>query len=814
MTSIFVDLKSFIRQLRRSPGFMVVVLLMLTLGAGADALMFSVAYSVLLRPLPYPQGNRLVQLNSVTPAGELGSVSWLNFQDWRAQNQSFTEMSAYIVQNSSLQLNHGDNTRIVTVNTTANLLSMLGVRPQLGRVFRSDEDQPDKPCLVILSAPLWSSQFDSDPSIVGKNIRLDDAQYLVVGVMPKGFSFPNGNDSGLWTPLHPVITSRGSGYLTVMGQLKPGVTLPQARSELTIIGQRLSDAYPQENKGLGIKGTLYHDVVTGDVSTALWALIGAVILVQLIICANVGNMQLARAIGRKREIAIRIAMGAGKWRIARQLFTESFALALLGSAAGLAIAYEALHVLKNLAANVLPRVKEIQLYPQVCLALLATAALTAILFGLVPVLQTGEKDLETTLRENGRGINGGRGRTWMRDVLVIGQLGLAVILLFGSVVLLHSLYRLLDQDIGFSSQQVLTMRASITGDGYNGRNLATSLYAPQLDRIRQLPGVESVGLVTFLPLSLGHTTANFMIVGRENGDPQHPPQAALNCASEDYFRVLKISLARGRFFSESDGPTSPRVAIVNDVLSQRYFGKKDPIGQQIAFGDPDFIAHPLTIVGVVHGSRQRALTELSEPEIYFDLRQVPPNTLWTQILLRNVMSYVVRTNSSNPESLNNSIQGAIHEVDSKETMFDIQSMDDVVSRFVQDRRLGLILLGIFAVIALLVAAVGLYAMLSYNVQQRRPEIAVRMAMGARRADVLRLIAGRAFLLNAIGLAAGIVGAITSGQVLSGLLYGVQTWDPVTLFATCGVLALITLPATLIPAYRAASVDMLHTLRIE
>ena len=615
-------------------------------------------------------------------------------------------------------------------------------------------------------------------------------------------------------PLHPVITSRGTGYLSVIGRLKPNVTVPAAKSELAVIGERLAGTYPEENQGQSIKATPYREVVTGDVSTALWALIGAVVLVQLIICANVGNMQLARAISRQREMAIRVALGARKWRIAQQLFTESLLLALTGSAIGVAIAYESLHVIKKLAANTLPRVQEIELYPQVFLALLVTGVLTAILFGLVPLFQTSEKDLESTLRENGRGINGGRRRTWMRDILVTGQLSLAVILLFGSVVLLHSLYALLQQDIGFSSQNVLTMRTSLAGETYEGQNLATSVYYPQLDRIRQLPGVESAGLVTFLPLSLGHTTADFSVVGLQNSDPQHPPKAALNAATEDYFHVLKVPLVRGRFFTQSDGPATARVAIINDALAQRYFSGQDPIGRQLSFRDPDYIAHPLTIVGVVHGSRQQTLAEPPEPEIYFALRQVPPNSLWTQILLRNVMSYVVRSAGGSPESLSGTVRSSIHTVDSTETLFDVQSMDDVVSRFVQDRRLGLILLGIFAALALIVAAVGLYAMLSYNVQQRRPEIAVRMAMGARRADVLRLIAGRAFLLNAIGLAAGILGAILGSQIIARLLYGVKSWDPVTLLVTCLVLAIITLPAALIPAFRAASVNMLHALRNE
>lgn len=813
MRVLVVNLKAFVRQLRKNPTFTALVLLMLTIGAGADALMFSVAYSVLLRPLPYRNGSQLVQLDSRTATGETGSVSWLNYQDWKNQSQSFSDLVSYIVQNSSLQSGSHESIRVVAVNSTANLLGMLGVKPALGRTFLPDEDQPEKPCVLILSDALWVNEFSSDPGVVGTSVHLDALPCTIVGVMPKGFAFPDGNQNGIWMPLHPQITSRGTGYLSVLGRLKPGVSLSHAQSELNIIAKRLSDAYPAENKELGIKATPYHDVVTGNVSTALWALIGAVLLVQLIICANVANMQLARAVGRKKEIAIRLAMGASRWKIAKQLLAESFVLAIIGAGIGLGVAHETLHLLKKVASHVLPRVNEIQLYPAVSLALLATAALTAVLFGLVPVVQTTNPDLESTLRENGRGVSGGRGRAWILDSLVVGQLVFAVVLLFGSVLLLHSLYRLLQQDVGFSPEHTITMRTSITGDSYNGRNLATSLFLPQVDRVRGLPGVQSAGLVTFLPLSLGHTTANFMIVGRPDTDPENAPKASLNSASEDYFRSLGIPLIRGRFFTENDGPSSQRVAIINDSLAKKYFGNEDPIGRQISFRDPDYIAHPLNIVGVVHGSRQQTLSEPAQPEIYFCVRQVPPNSLWTQILLRNVMTYVIRANGS-AESLLPEIRKAIYSVDSNETLFDVQTMDAVVSRFVQDRRLGLILLSVFAVLALLVAAAGLYAMLSYSVEQRQTEIAVRMAMGAQRRDVLRLIVGRAFWLNMIGLGAGIVVAIAAGRIVSNILYGVQTWDPVTLTATVATLFVITLPAALIPAFRAASVNVLQALRTE
>jgi len=808
-----MDLKSGLRHFRKAPGFTALVILMLTLGAGTDALMFSVINSVLFRPLAYPDGNRLVQLNTLTSTGESASVSWLNYQDLRKQDQSFSGMAAYVVQNSFLEMGNADNTRVVAVSGTANLLSMLGVQPKLGRVFAPDEDQPDKPCAIVLSDKLWTTSFSSDRSVTGKTVRVDNQSCSIVGVMPQGFGFPDGNDAGIWMALKPSITGRGTGYLTVIGRLKPATSLSQARSEMNVFGHRLAESYPRENSGLGIGLRLYRDVVTGDISTALWALVGAVILLQLIICANIGNMQLARAIGRRREIAIRLALGAGKSHIARQLFTENMLLALVAGVGGLAAAYGALRLVRILAVNVLPRANEIKLDLGVCLVLFATVVAAAVVSGLFPLLQAREENLELALRENSKSVSGGRGQAWMRDVLVIGQLGLAVILLFGSALLLHSLYRLMGQDLGFSPASVLTMRTSISGGHNAGGNVATALYLPQLDRIRQLPGVQSAGLVAFLPLSLGHISAAFSIPGQAGNDPQHPRKAALNAASEDYFKVLGIPLLKGRVFSDSDRLDSLRVAVINDALARRYFGNGDPIGKQIALGDPDYIAHPLNVIGVVHGSRQQTLGEPSEPEIYFSVRQVPPGSLWSQILLHNIMTYVVRS-SGNPELLTRSVRGAINSIDASETLFDVRTMDQVVSNFVQDRRLGLILLAVFAVLALVIAAVGLYAMLSYSVQQRTNEIALRMVLGAPRSNVLNLIAGRAFRIDMIGIAIGIAGALTVGKLLSHLLYGVQPWDPITLAAACVVLLLITLPAALIPAMRASSVNMLVALRAE
>jgi putative ABC transport system permease protein len=814
MNTVLLDLRSSLRQLRKTPAFTMMVVLMLALGAGAVALMFSVVYSVLLRPLPYPESERLVKLDAVSLDGKGGSVSLPNFLDWRALNHSFVEMAAYAEQGSSLQTSAGDSTHVHVVAATANLFAMLGVQPMLGRTFAGDEDNVGKPCTLVLSSGVWSRRLGSDREIPGKTVRLDGQPCTVIGVMPQGFSFPESDEDLAWITLPPSTASanRGTGYLSVVGRLKPRVTMAQARADLDAVARNLAQAYPDADKDMGINAVSYRDSITGDVRLALWGLIGAVVLVQLIICSNVGNMQLARALGRTREIAVRMALGARKWRIARQLFVENFVLALIGAALGLLMAHWALKLFGRLAGSVLPRATEIQIYPQVWLALFVTAAATAVLFGLAPLLQLRRLDIEGALRANAR-ITGSRGQAWTRDLLVVGQLALAVVLVTGSFVLLRSLYGLLRQDLGFASQRVLIMNTSIVGDRYQKSNLVTAVYGPQLERIRGLPGVENAGLVTYLPLGYGHTDTVFKIAGSPETDIQHLPKAAINAASEGYFETLRIPLLRGRFFDEHDELQAPRVAVVNDSLAQRYFPGQNAVGRQITLPDVAYLGHPLTIVGIVRGSRQRALTAPPQPEIYVPVRQVPPNSLWSQFLLASISTYVVRT-AGEPATLTSAVRGAIREVDPEQVLFHVESMDDVVSDFVQDRRLSLVLLSVFAGLALLVAAAGLYAMLAYTVQQRRADIAVRMALGAQRKDILRLIAGRALVLNVLGLGLGILGAALGGRVLSAMFFGARPWDLATLLGTCGILALFTLPAALVPALRAASLDMLAALKMD
>ncbi len=565
---------------------------------------------------------------------------------------------------------------------------------------------------------------------------------------------------------------------------------------------------------MGFSAEPYQDRITGDSRPALFALLAAVAVLLLIACANVANLQLARALGRKREMAIRAALGAGRMRVVRQLFTESMLLALIGTAAGLALAIGSLGLLKRLADGAIPRVQEINLRPEVCLAMLILASISALLFGLAPVWQAARQDIETALRESAGAVAGGGNQQKLRAALVIAQLSLTIMLLAGSGLLLRTLYHLLHTESGFVAEHVLTLQTAVSGLEPADENLAATVYGPELDQIERIPGVKAAGFVTFLPLSNGRSSATFLIKGRPSPGQGNQPRALLNAASDNFFSALQVPLLKGRFFSRTDALGKPRVAIVNEVLARRYFAGEDPIGKQIAFDDTDFKAHPITIVGVVQSIRQIGLAKPPDAQLYLDFRQVPPATLWSQFLLKQIMTYVVRVSRGDPVAVNKQVQRVIHRVDPGQTVFHVATMKEIVSASVRSRRLGALLLSVFAGLALVVAAAGLYGVLSYTVTQRKRDIAVRMALGASRDDVVRMVVSHALVLYAIGLAGGVMGVIWWGHLLSSMLAGVQPWDPITLGTTTIVLLFISVLAAWFPAHRAASIDPYQALRSE
>jgi putative ABC transport system permease protein len=814
LDQFFQDIRFEMRQLKRKPGFTAVAILTLALGAGANALMFTVIDSVLLRPLPFPDSHQLVYIDSIQPDGGHGSTSLPNFLDIRTQSRSFSGVAAYENKSVSLRLPSGEPVHSAGVVASANLFGVLSVRPMLGRAFSAGQDQRGNACSVVLSAEFWREHLSGDPRVLGQNLTVDGKACSISGVMPDDFAFPS-RDVEFWIPLQPApdAMERGANFLDLVARLKSGVTLASAQTELKVIAHRLEKAYPDNDKGVAISAQLYQDRITGDARPALFALLGAVAVLLLIACANIANLQLARALGRKREMAIRAALGAGRMRVARQLFTENIILAAIGTAAGLALAASSLGLLKRLAAGAIPRVQEIDLRPEVCLAMLIVASVSALLFGLAPVWQSARQDIETALRESAGAVAGGRNRQKIRDLLVVTQLSLAILLLAGSGLLLRTLYRLLNTDHGFAAEHVLTMQTAVSGTEPADKNLANTVYSPELDEIEHIPGVKAAGFITFLPLSNGSSSVTFLIKGRANPSPETQPRALLNAASEHFFSALQIPLLKGRFFAKTDTLEMPRVAIVNDVLARRYFAGEDPIGKQIGFDEIDFKSDAVTIIGVVRGTRQIGLAKPPDAQLYLDFRQVRPATLWSQFLLKQIMTYAVRSNGD-VIALNQEVQHAIHRVDPAQTVFHVATMKEIVSASVQSRKLGAVLLSVFAGLALLVAAAGLYGVLSYMVSQRKRDIAVRMALGARRDEVVRMIVSRALLLYAVGLAAGLVGVIWCGHLLSNMLAGVRPWDPVALGITTAALLLVALLAAWFPARRAASIDPYQALRTE
>ncbi len=813
MYSVLQDIRFEARQLMRKPGFTAVAILTLALGAGANALMFTVIDSVLLRPLPYPDADELVSIKTTFPTDRSGSTtSFPDFLDLQKQNHSLVSIAAYKGISSSIQLPGGKAVHAFGVMTSTNLFDVLGIHPMIGHSFPVGEDQPGKPCSVVISAQFWREHLSGDSRALGQTLAVDGKSCTVSGVLPDGFSFHSREDE-FWIPIqrNPETMSRGTQSFWLIARLKPGVTLTAAQAELKIVADRLAKAYPDSDKGQSFVAQSYRQDLTGDARPALLALLGAVALLLLIACANIANLQLARALGRKREMAIRAALGGSRMRIARQIFTESLLLALIGTAAGLGLASASLGLLKHLGAGVIPRAQQINLHPEVCLAMLGIAVICALLFGMAPIWQAARQDIERALRESAGAVAGGRKQQRYRDLLVVAQLSLAIVMLSGSALLLHTLYHLLHLNRGFATQHVLTMQAAVSGTEPASKNLATTVYGPELDQISHISGVKAAGFITYLPLSNGHSYTGFEIKGRPKPTPQNRPRASVNAASGDYFRTMQIPLLKGRFFAETDTLNQPPVVIINDVLAKHYFLGQNPIGKQITMGGPYFAQHPLTIVGVVRGSRQMGLAKPPDAEVYLDFRQVPP--LWSQFLLKQIMTYVVRSTES-PATLIREVQHAIHRVDPMQTTFHAATMDEIVSNSVRSRRLEALLLSVFAVLALIVAAAGLYGLLSYTITQRTRDIAVRIALGAKQSDVVHMIVSRALVLYAIGLCAGLIGAVWCGHLLSSMLAGVRPWDPAALGTTAAALFVVVLFASWFPARRAAAINPREALRGE
>ena len=801
------DLGFAVRTFRRSPVFVAGAILTLALGIGANTAVFSVVHGVLLKPLPFPEPERLVALWESNPDRDwtAADVAPANVLDWREQNRVFTDVTALLTLRSQLALTgSGEPQAVDAIFVCGNFFSVLGVPPLLGRWLRPEETWDDTERVVVLSHGFWRRSFGGDPKILGRDLRINARTYRVVGVMPPGFSYPLA-DLDVWIPMgwskenrtQPYF--RRAHYLFSVARLKPGVSLEQARADLRSIADRLEEQYPETNTHMGAGLTPLHEWVVGETRRPLLILLGAVGLVLLIACANVANLQLARATVRAREMALRSALGAGRGRLLRQLLTESLLLALLGGAAGVLLGAQGTRALLALAPGDIPRAAEIGLHPAVLLFSLAATVLTGLLFGLAPALRSVGAEAGEALRES-RGASGQRGNR-MRGSLMVAEVALAVVLAVGAALLAQSFLRLRQVDPGFRTENVLTAGLSLPGASYPETRAVGVLAGRLLERVETLPQVRSAAVTTALPLSGLSWTSDFTVEGWPAG--REGTEFHRRAVSPGYFRTLGVPLLQGRVFTAADGAEAPPVVVINESLARRYFDGEDPVGRRVRFSPDDPDGEWATIVGVVGDEKLEGLAAENRVEILQPFAQAPEHQL----------KLAVRTDGD-PATLLPALRAALKDLDRDLPFLDVAPLDDLVAQATARERFLALLMATFAGIALALAAVGVFALISYAVTQRTREIGIRMALGAAERQVLRLVIGRAMALVLVGVGLGAAGALAFSRVLQSLLFGVSAADPATFVLVAAALALLAFSSTYVPARRAAQVDPAVALRKE
>ena len=784
------------RSLRKSPGFSAVAILTLALGIGASTAMFTLVNSILLRPLDYPQPERLVALWERRPVGEERNVvSPRNFFAWREQAGSFAGLAATWDWLQNLT-GGGEAEQVRAKATTGSFFSVLGVGAQLGRTYREGEEEA---AVVVLGHHLWRRRFGGDPAVVGRTVAIDGRDRTVVGVMPA--DFPSvGTRADLWVPVR-LSPEAGGRTLQVVGRLHPGTTLEEARREMSAIGRRLAERYPASNAGWGVTLVPMHEQVTGDVRPALLVLLGAVGLLLLIACANVANLLLGRAAVRRREMAVRLSLGATRARLVRQTLTECLVLAGGAGLLGLGLAVWSTRTLVRLLPPglALPRLDEVRVDERVLGFALGVSLLTGVLFGITPALSGSAVRLAQTLRETARGTT--RGRSRIRKALVVVEVALAVVLLVGAGLLGRSLQRLLEVDTGVRPEQVLTMRLWLSGPQYQEAAALQRFMARLLPRLRDLPGARSVGAEMYLPLTgerLGHS---FHRADRPRPREGERLSTHIRAIAGDYFATMGIPLLRGRAFAARDHARAPPVAVINQELARRHFPGEDPIGKRVDYVWSDTLS--AEIVGVVGSVREMGPGAEPSPAIYRPYAQMPTPRV----------ALVIRS-AGDPLTLAAAAATAVREIDPGQPVAEIRTMEEVVSATVVRPRLNLYLLGGFAGMALLLAALGLYGVVSHSVTQRSQEIGVRIALGARPGHVLRLVVREGMRLTVLGLLIGLGAALAATRVMASLLFGVSVTDPLTLAGVTAFAAAVALLASYLPARRATRVDPAVTLRAE
>jgi putative ABC transport system permease protein len=798
METFIRDFRYGFRMLLKRRSFTFMAILALLLGIGANTAIFSVINAVMLRPLPYTESDRLIRIWENNPGRGWTefSASEPNYYDWFQQNEVFEHLAAE--QSATFNLTgDGEPERIIGAYATANFLPALGVSPALGRNFLPEEDRPGSQPVVVMTHKLWQRRFGSDPNLVGRTIKLSDESYTVTGILPKGFSFVSGAE--LWVPLARNLaqSNRSNHILRVIGRLKPGITLDQARANMEAIANRLQQQYPASNAGWGVKLKTFYDwIIPEGLRRALLVLQAAVAFVLLIACANVMNLLLAQATTRQREIAIRRALGASRVRIIQQLLTESTIIALLGGAAGVLLAMWTTDLLA--AGNIvlaIPRLDEVRLDSRVLGFTLGISLLTGLIFGLVPALQVSKPDLNTTLKESVRSSSGVRGR--LRSALVVAEIALVLVLLVGSGLMIQSFLHLQKVPLGFEHENVLTMRITLPNSKYGENVQRVDFFNQLLERFQTVPGVVNSAAISQVPFSGGNWA---MEVTLEGATTDLPLSADVRAVTPNYFRTMGIPFLQGRDFTDQDRGDAPLTLIVSETFARSFWPNENPIGKKFRPG----MGNPFgTVIGVVGNVRNLSLENEARPAFYFSYGHVGMGGL----------TVVVRT-AAQPESLLSALRAQVLELDPNLPIYSVSAMEKLVSNASGQPKFYTLLLGIFGVVALMLASIGIYGVISCSVTQRTQEIGVRVALGAQPRHVLKLVIGQGLALIVTGIAFGLIASLGLIRLMSGMLYGVKATDPTTLLLISVLLSGVALLACYLPARRAMKVDPIVALRYE
>jgi putative ABC transport system permease protein len=808
IAGLMQDLRYALRQLRKSPGFTTIAVVTLSLGIGANTAIFSVVNAVLLRPLPYRHPDRLVFLAESSEQVPGMSISMADFDDWRAMNSVFENTVAYQTENVTLT-GQGGAEELQMRRVTAGLFPTLGVRPILGRPLSPDDDKVGAAPVVMLSDAMWATKFGRDPNVIGKQLTLDGEAFTVIGVLPNSQFHENWKHLDVFASLWRLEDRLGGPTrrdnhpgIYAYGRLKPGVTLDQARAQLDSIAGRLAKQYPKSNFGISIWVEPLLGAIVQDVRPSLMILMGAVGFVLLICCANVANLLMARATERQKEVAIRKALGAGRWRLARQLLTESVLLGFLGGLFGLFIAWWATRGLASAASGAVPRIGEVSVDGWVLAFTLGLSLLTGIIFGVFPVLHSSHSDVNDALKENTAGSGTGKLRMRLREVLVVSELAISLVLLIGAGLTLESLFHVLRADPGFKPDGVLTARFTLPDMRYKTDDQRRQLVARLTEKLAEIPGVQAAGFKN--PL-LGGWQNSFAVGTQPLPDPEHFPSAEMSRVSPGALEAMNAELLRGRFFTQGDNEHAPKVCIIDDKLANQYWPGEDAVGKPVLMDEPKPGEQPpvTTVVGVIHQIKNYGVDQPVLPEIFIPYAQRPGSG----------GNLVIRS-SMDPGGITAAMRAAAQSIDPDLPIYEVRSLESYVAENVAPRRLSVLLLSLFAGLALALATVGIYGVMSYSVTQRHREIGIRIALGAQTRDVLTLVVRQGTLLAVAGVGIGLIGALAATRLIARLLFGIRPSDPITFVTVALLLSTVALLACYIPARRAARIDPIVALRYE